>query len=111
MMGNDRLNSLKREAEALMGKLTTEAERLARMGSLKLKISTLRGEIRDYQSEVGAWACRHRDQLPDDASLLALLGKIDALEAEVTEFRGQLGKLNAHAEPCANDEGSDGSET
>ncbi|MCD4830023.1 MAG: hypothetical protein K8R90_11395 [Candidatus Cloacimonetes bacterium] len=101
-----RLDSLKRDAEVLLNKIISESERLARMGSLKLKISTLRGEINDYQSEIGAWVCEHRDALPEDADVTALLGKIDSLQVEVRQRQSEFDGIAGRGAPCEN-EGTD----
>ena len=100
MTGHEKLDALRRETGTMLRAVASEAERLARVGSIKLKVSTLQGEIRDYQGELGAWMCAHRAAAPDDAEVTALLGKIDSLMAEVEEQRRALAEvMRPHGQP------------
>ena len=93
MTTHDKFDALKKEAEQMLRSVASEAKRLSAIGSHKLSISTLNGEIRDYQSEIGAWVCEHRDILPEDADIAPLLGKIDSLKAEAAEHRQAVSQL------------------
>lgn len=88
-----KLETLMQEAETMIRTAASEAKRLGGIGSHKLRISTLIGEIRDYQSEIGAWVCDHRDVLPEDADVQPLFAKIDSLMDEVEEHRRAVEEL------------------
>ncbi|HHE37510.1 MAG TPA: hypothetical protein ENL20_02930 [Candidatus Cloacimonetes bacterium] len=90
--------NIRREANVALTKVFDKVEEVSKTSALKLKITSLKSQIKNYQTEIGEIAFHNKDKFKDFPEIVNLLGKIKDIEEEIVLKEEQIAELKEKEE-------------
>lgn len=85
--------NIKREANTLLTKVFDKVEEVSKTSVLKLKISDLRGKIKDHKVEMGEFVISNKKKFTEFPEIVETLNKIKLIEKQIKINNEQVEKL------------------
>ena len=85
--------NIKREANTLLSKVFDKVEVVSKTSVLKLRISDLKGRIRDHKVEIGEFVISNKKKFTEFPEIVEILEKIKLLEKQIKINNVQVEKL------------------
>ena len=90
--------NIRREANVALTKVFDKVEEVSKTSALKLKITSLKSQIKNYQTEIGEIVFHNKDKFKDFPEIVNLLGKIKDIEEEIVLKEEQIAELKEKEE-------------
>ncbi len=85
--------NIKREANTVLSKVFDKVEVVSKTSVLKLRISDLKGRIRDHKVEIGEFVISNKKKFTEFPEIVEILEKIKLLEKQIKINNVQVEKL------------------
>ena len=85
--------NIKREANTVLSKVFDKVEVVSKTSVLKLRISDLKGRIRDHKVEIGEFVISKKKKFTEFPEIVEILEKIKLLEKQIKINNVQVEKL------------------
>jgi ubiquinone biosynthesis protein UbiJ len=85
--------NIKREANTVLSKVFDKVEVVSKTSVLKLRISDLKGKIRDHKVEIGEFVISNKKKFTEFPEIVETLDKIKLLEKQIKINKEQVEKL------------------
>jgi len=90
--------NIRREANVALTKVFDKVEEVSKTSALKLKITSLKSQIKDYQTEIGKMAFNNKDKFKDFPEIMTFFDKIKNVEEEIALKEEQIAELKEKEE-------------
>ncbi len=85
--------NIKRKANTVLSKVFDKVEVVSKTSVLKLRISDLKGRIRDHKVEIGEFVISNKKKFTEFPEIVEILEKIKLLEKQIKINNVQVEKL------------------
>jgi len=86
-------DNIKRETNSVLSKVFDKVEVVSKTSVLKLRISDLKGKIRDHKVEIGEFVISNKKKFTEFPEIVETLEKIKLLEKQIKINNTQIEKL------------------
>ena len=86
-------DNIRREANASLSKVFDKVEEVSKVSALKLKISNLKGKIKDHKTKIGEFVVSNKKKFSEFPEIIEILNKIKLLEEQIEAKKEQINKL------------------
>lgn len=86
-------DNIRRDANAVLSKVFDKIEKVSKTSALKLKISNLKGKIKDHKTEIGEFVVSNKKKFSEFPEIIEILNKIKLLEDQIEAKKEQINKL------------------
>ena len=90
--------NIRREANVALTKVFDKVEEVSKTSALKLKITGLKSQIKNYKTEMGEIAINSRDKFKDFPEIMTFFEKIKDVEEDIALKEEQIAKLREKEE-------------
>ncbi len=90
--------NIRREANAALSKVFDKVEEVSKTSALKLKISSLKGKIKDSKTEIGEFVYNDQKKFKDYPEIVEILKKIKSMEKEIELKKEQISEIKKKEE-------------
>jgi ubiquinone biosynthesis protein UbiJ len=91
-------DNIRKEANIALSKVFDKVEEVSKTSALRLKISNLKGQIRDIKTEIGHHIHQNPQEFSHDEAISTKLEKIERLEEEIELKLDQINDLKEKEE-------------
>ena len=92
------MENVKKEINSAMAKAFDKVEELSKLSRLKLKIGSLKSEIKDIKTIIGEYIYQHKNDYKDDKILTEKVKKIQDIEKMIEELEADIITLKEKGE-------------
>ncbi len=90
--------NIRREANVALTKVFDKVEEVSKTSALKLKITSLKSQIKDYQTEIGKMAFNNKGKFKDFPEIMIFFDKIKNVEEDIALKEEQIAELKEKEE-------------
>lgn len=90
--------NIRREANAALSKVFDKVEEVSRISALKLKISSLKAQIRDNKTKMGEFVYKNQKKFKDFPEIKEILDFIKKIEKDIEANNKLISKLREKEE-------------
>jgi regulator of replication initiation timing len=92
------IESVRKEINSAMTKTFDKVEELSKLSRLKLKIGSLKGDIKDLKTEMGSYIYEHIAEHKENEFLAEKSDKIQEIESMIKELEVEISALKEKGE-------------
>lgn len=92
------LENIRKEINSAMSKTFDKVEELSKLSRLKLKIGSLKGDIKDIKTEIGEYILEHKDDYQDNEFITEKIKKIEDLGLVINDLKVDIASLKEKGE-------------
>ncbi len=92
------MENIRKEINSAMSKAFDKVEELSRLSRLKLKIGSLKGDVKDVKSQIGDYIYTHKDDFDSNEFLVEQINKIEEIEKVITGLEAEIAILKEKGE-------------
>jgi len=85
--------NISKEVNSALAKAFDKVEELSKYSSLKFKINSLRGDIKDVKATMGDYVSAHREEFKGHPELVTQLKKITDIESLIANLESELANM------------------
>ncbi len=90
--------NIRKEANVTLTKVFDKVEEVGKTSSLKLKITKLRSQIKNYKTEIGEFVYNNKDDFKDMQEIKNYIDRIQETEDEIATKEKQIAELKEKEE-------------
>ncbi len=90
--------NITKEVNNALSKAFDKVEELSKYSSLKFKINSLRGDIKELKAKMGDYVFAHQDEFKEHAELVTQLKKISDIESLIANIETEMANLKEKGE-------------
>ena len=90
MDAKELLENVRREVQAALSKTFDKVEEFSKLQRLKLKIGSIKGDIKDIKANIGEYIYQHKDEFTQFAVLEQNIKRIEALYKSIEELEKEM---------------------
>lgn len=95
-------DNVRKEANSALSKVFDKVEEVSKTSAMRLKISSLKSQIKVLKREIGGYVYTNKSKFSDNEELQAIFQKIDKLEEEIEFKKDQITEIK-EKEECEED--------
>ncbi|MBW6516676.1 MAG: hypothetical protein K0B81_08715 [Candidatus Cloacimonetes bacterium] len=92
------MENIRREINSAMSKAFDKVEELSKLSRLKLKIGSMKSEIKDIKTEIGGYILEHNKDFKDNEFLTEKVKKIHEIEKTISGLEAEIATLKEKGE-------------
>jgi len=92
------MENIRKEINHAMSKAFDKVEELSKLSRLKLKIGSMKGDIKDLKTEIGNYVFEHKDDFKENEFLAEKVNKIQEIEKLIHGLEAEIVTLKEKGE-------------
>jgi len=98
------LDTVRKEVQSALTKTFDKVEEFSKLQRLKLKIGSLKGDIKDVKAHIGDYIFQHKDEFKEFPVLEQNVKRIEGLYESIEELKKEIEELKENEEESAEEE-------